>query len=424
KIADKRDEIIKAFNARREQIVEQLNKRSSSLEQIGLRVLKNIENKSQTLSSREEILSFYASDLMINKIRELISELKALSDVSKAENLENLLKKSQEDALRVLRDKTELYVDGENIISLGKHKFAVNRQQLSLTLLRRNEELYFHLTGTSFYQKVKNQEIQLFQDIWEQELVSENKSVYRAEYLAYKTFLDSQGEENFDAESFITQTVEQNYSENYVKGVHNADALLIYQSIKGMDDKLELLRYSPFMRATAHIFWFTLMPEVRQKLKALIQATQSVLQTFPNTKRVQSTLEEIEKYFRSWNTAIQVSQLDTKQVAKYLFESQSQFGKMVLSESADHLKQEFVRALENKKSLKAFQEDLENEFFNLEDKYYLILNWLHAFVDEHHKYEPLRQHIEEAAVELLFLKEEYQLHFAHSSALLEGLKGN
>src|SRR5690606_16311729 len=294
KIADKRDEIIKAFNARREQIVEQLNKRSSSLEQIGLRVWKNIENKSQTLSSREEILSFYASDLMINKIRELISELKALSDVSKAENLENLLKKSQEDALRVLRDKTELYVDGENIIALGKHKFAVNRQQLSLTLLRRNEELYFHLTGTSFYQKVKNQEIQLFQDIWEQELVSENKSVYRAEYLAYKTFLASQGQENFDAESFITQTVEQNYSENYVKGVHNADALLIYQSIKGMDDKLELLRYSPFMRATAHIFWFTLMPEVRQKLKALIQATQSVLQTFPNTKRVQSTLEEIE----------------------------------------------------------------------------------------------------------------------------------
>src|SRR5690606_40074031 len=52
KIADKRDEIIKAFNASREQIVEQLNKRRSALEQIALCVLKNIENKSQTLSSR------------------------------------------------------------------------------------------------------------------------------------------------------------------------------------------------------------------------------------------------------------------------------------------------------------------------------------------------------------------------------------
>src|SRR5690606_27690565 len=148
KIADKRDEVIKAFSTRREQIVEQVNKRSDSLEQIGLRVLKNIEHKSKTFATREEILSFYASELMIDKVRQLVSELRSLNDVSKAENLENLLKKSQEDALRILRDKTELYVDGENIIALGKHKFSVNKQSLSLTLLRRNNELFYHLTGT------------------------------------------------------------------------------------------------------------------------------------------------------------------------------------------------------------------------------------------------------------------------------------
>src|SRR5690606_23711065 len=111
-------------------------------------------NKAGTFKSREEIQSFYASDLMIDKIRQLVSELRELSDVSKAENLENLLKKSQEDALRVLRDKSELFVDGENIISLGKFKFSINKQALNLTLLRRNNELYFHLTGTSFFQKV------------------------------------------------------------------------------------------------------------------------------------------------------------------------------------------------------------------------------------------------------------------------------
>ncbi|ULT27873.1 DNA repair ATPase [Sphingobacterium sp. E70] len=237
KIADKRDEVIKAFNSRREQIVEQINKRTSSLEQIGLRVLKNIENKSKTFATREEILSFFASDLMIDKIRQLVQELKTLQDVSKAENLENLLKKSQEDALRVLRDKNDLFVDGENIIALGKHKFAVNSQSLSLTLLRRNDELYFHLTGTSFYQKVQAEEINSFQDIWDQELVSENKEVYRAEYLAYKAFVASKGEQDFDAALFITQTVEQSYSEGYVKGVHNVDALLIYDTVKQLDTK-------------------------------------------------------------------------------------------------------------------------------------------------------------------------------------------
>ena len=94
KIADKRDEIIKAFNSKREQLVEQTNKRTNSLEQIGLRVLKNIENKSKTFSEKEEILAFYSSDLMIDKMRQIIQELKDFKDVSKAENLENLLKKS------------------------------------------------------------------------------------------------------------------------------------------------------------------------------------------------------------------------------------------------------------------------------------------------------------------------------------------
>ena len=127
-------------------MVEQTNKRTNSLEQIGLRVLKNIENKSKTFSEKEEILAFYSSDLMIDKMRQIIQELKDFKDVSKAENLENLLKKSQEDTLRVLRDKTELFVDGQNIIALGQNKFTVNTQQLALTLLNRNNELFYHTT--------------------------------------------------------------------------------------------------------------------------------------------------------------------------------------------------------------------------------------------------------------------------------------
>ena len=255
KIADKRDEIIKAFNGKREYIIEQINKRASSLEQIALRVLKNIENKAKSLLTKEEILSFYSTDLMIDKIRHIISELKTIQDVSKAESLENLLKKSQEDALRVLRDKSELYVEGENIIKLGKNKFTVNNQRLGLTLIRRQDELYYHLTGTSFYQKVTAQEINIYKDIWEQEIISENKLVYRAEYLAYKTFLASQSKSNFNAEKFINQAVEQNYVESYIKGVHNFDALQIYEQLHTLGEKLDVLKFDPETRTLAHFFW-------------------------------------------------------------------------------------------------------------------------------------------------------------------------
>lgn len=424
KIADKRDEVIKAFNSRREQIVEQINKRTSALEQIGLRVLKNIENKSRTFATREEILSFYASDLMIDKVRQLVQELKDLQDVSKAENLENQLKKSQEDALRILRDKNDLFVDGKNIIALGKHKFSVNNQSLSLTLLRKNDELYFHLTGTSFYQKVNNSEINNFKDIWDQELLSESKGVYRAEYLAYKTFLASKGKLDFDAALFINQTVEQHYSEGYVKGVHNADALLIYDTIKQLDIKLDLLRYDPHLRSMAQLFWHNLPEEQRLKQKALIHSTYTILKTFPNSNRYESVIEGLVKLINAWDTHLDLSDINIQDLATYIFQTLTNYNKFVISEQSDELTKAFIRLLESRKSYKLFEADIQNEQFSLTDRFYLALNWLNSFIDEHEEYMSSRRYIEEAAITLLYPKEDTQLIIAKDYAHITGLKGN
>src|SRR5690606_20678791 len=110
-------------------------------------------------------------------------------------------------------------------------------------------------------------------------------TVYRAEYLAYKTFFASQTSNDFDAEQFITQTVEQNYSEGYVKGVHNFDALQIYNALKTMDEKLNLLRYQGDLRAMAQLFWHHLEENQQVKLKALMHSTRSVLKAFPKIGR-------------------------------------------------------------------------------------------------------------------------------------------
>lgn len=423
KIADKRDEVIKAFNTKREQIVTQVNKRTDSLEQIGLRVLKNIENKSLTLATKEDILSFFASDLMIDKVRQLVAELKSLNDVSKAENLENLLKKTQEDAQRILRDKTELYVDGQNIIALGKHKFSVNNQSLSLTLVNRNNELFYHLTGTSFYQKVQNTDLANYQDIWNQELISENNTVYRAEYLAFKAF-KAATYNDFDAAAFINQTVEQNYSEGYVKGVHNTDALAIYEALQSIDKKLGVLRYNVSTRSVAQLFWHHLPENDQQKLFTLIQSTHSVLKAFPSTQRYQSVIDQIEKHFEQWQTTVDQTLTDKTSVAHYIFRSFSTYKKFAISEFSDHLKQEFLRIIQEKRSLADFQADVQNEQFSLTDRYFLILNWLNAFIDEHADLEIYRKYIDETAVVLLFSKDEYQLVFGKDSVEISELKGN
>ncbi|WP_290706801.1 DNA repair ATPase, partial [Flavihumibacter sp. CACIAM 22H1] len=78
KIADKREEVIKAFNGRKELLIAQINKRTSSLEQIGIRVLKNIENKVASFPSKELIYAFFSTDLMIDKLRKLVAELNEL----------------------------------------------------------------------------------------------------------------------------------------------------------------------------------------------------------------------------------------------------------------------------------------------------------------------------------------------------------
>src|SRR5690606_7551960 len=106
----------------------------------------------------------------------------------------------------------------------------------------------------------------------------------------------------FNAEQFITQTVEQNYSEGYVKGVHNFDALQIYNALKIMDEKLNLLRYQGDLRAMAQLFWHHLEEDQQVKLKALMHSTHSVLKAFPNSKRYQSVIDEIEKTFLAWQT--------------------------------------------------------------------------------------------------------------------------
>jgi hypothetical protein len=366
KIADKRDEVIKAFNGKKEMLISQINKRSASLEQIGLRVLKNVENKARSFDSKESIYAFFSADLMIGKIRGLVADLAALGDVAKSENLENLLKVAQEDALRNLKDKTDLFVDGQNIIALGDYKFVVNKQVLDLSIVRKDERLFFHLTGTSFYKEVTAEALYQYRFIWEQELISENTLVYRGEYLAYQTYrayesllagltstnhLDTArmagdgkavissnsvtignednagrrgtagnpgnvgtagtggnpsnagttgtGSQNsFDHISFTNDKVERDYAASYLKGVHNSDAILIFEQLRALREGLGILNYPPAVRVAAQMFWLQLDEATINKLSQLIAAAHSIEKTFPGSRQSAYVVSEIVSKYR------------------------------------------------------------------------------------------------------------------------------
>ena len=421
KIADKRDEVIKAFSGKKEMLTAQINKRTTSLEQIGLRILKNIENKAQTFHSKENIYAFFSTDLMIDKIRNLVSDLKALGDVGKAENLENLVRVAQEDALRALKDKTDLFVDGQNIIALGNYKFTVNKQVLNLTIVRKNEGLYYHLIGTGFYKKVEAEELYRYQDVWEQELVSENQEVYRAEYLAYQALQESvQHNSRWDAAPFITEKTERDYAAGYLKGVHNTDALLIYSQLQSLRTELGALQYAPAVRVAGQLFWFTLSDTAKQKLQHVIRAAQAIGASFPGSNRLGIVEKEVAAL--AAGHAFLHPAFEVSLVSRYLYEEFGINKQFSNSQQAGLIKKDFLAFLQKNKRTEAFQQDVHQDLFSLEEKFYITQNWVSAFVQQDtQKYNTL--YTDEAVCLLLFKEYPYKEKTAADTVHVTGLKG-
>ncbi|EHQ43364.1 DNA repair ATPase [Myroides odoratus] len=424
KIADKREEVSKAFDTRKTQLVEQINRRTQALEQIGIRILKNIENKSASFKSKEDILAFFSSDLMVDKVRQLIIELRELGDISKAENLENSVKTSQEDALRTLRDKQDLFVDGENIISLGSHKFAVNKQPLDLTIIRKNDLLYYHLTGTSFTSLIKEDRIYSYKEIWNQDLVSENNQVYRAEYLAYQVMqaLTNSGIE--ELQEAIKLRAEQNYGEGYLKGVHDFDALEITQALLQLKTDLGILTYAPAIRVSAQFFWHQLEASLKETLIKQINSATAVQKVFPASANYQYILQQLDDLYLQWKSPLQL--VESKQaVTQYLFEEFTDGTYFTKSQQAHHLKKEFIAFLQQKNALVTFENDIQEEFLSPLDRFYLIQNWLYSYLGHHPESAVLSKYMDEACNLLLFEKQyNYTIKESQDCIVLKTLKGN
>jgi len=421
KIADKRDEVIKAFNGKKEMLIAQLNKRTTALEQIGLRVLKNIENKAQSLNDKESIYAFFSTDLMVDKVRNLMVELKDLGDVAKAENLDNSLKVSQETALRNLKDRTDLFADGQNIIALGTYKFIVNKQVLDLTIIRRNDSLFYHLLGTSFYKQISDESLYKHRAIWEQDLISENSGIYRSEYLAYQTYLESlQHGDQWDYEAFLNERTERDYGAAYLKGVHNVDAAVIYKGLKKLQAELGILQFPPAVRIASQLFWFALDESSQNKLQQLITAAYSIQESFPQSKRASFVEKEIATRFEQ--TKIAYDSVDALSVAQYLYLELSTGRYFTSSQQALHLKKAFEEYLAGQRRTALFLNEINNAGFDTTERFYIIQSWLQAFLQTRSGTTET-QYVDEACCLLLFKDHAYRERPAADMVEISGLKG-
>ena len=251
-LTEKREEVYHAFEQRKLSLVEARNKRATALSTAADRILKGISTRVGGMESVEEIHGYFAADLMIEKVRDIVEQLRELDDTVKVDDIQSRLKTVREDAVRQLKDRQELFVDGQQIIQFGERKFSVNVQTLDLTTVTRDDEIDLHLTGTNFYEPLVDAVLQEASDLWTQEVVSENDQVYRGEYLAYQlvqAVLAGQTELSADeifkqspeeTVAFVQQLMGPRYREAYTKGVHDRDGAQILRALLEMhnDDRL------------------------------------------------------------------------------------------------------------------------------------------------------------------------------------------
>lgn len=430
KITEKREEIYNVFETKKLSLVEAINKRTAALQSAAERILNGIRNRAGTLKTVVEINGFFASDLMIDKVRDIIKQLSNLGDTNKSGDIQTQLKTIQEDALRQLRDKQDLFSEAGNSIKFGRHSFSVNAQSLDLTMVPRGDDMYYHLTGTGFFEKVTDPKFLETSAVWSQTYPSENQEVYRAEYLAYIAMKEIQKQRlkltSEETLSFVQQFSATRYSEGYSKGIHDEDATKILNSILYLSEHIDLLNFPSDARACAHIFWEKFMDEEKKATyKMQLKSAGLILQVFPNTREFEYLLQNMHRSILDFVKSTEIfDEVVVGHAANYLFKELSRRDYFVISGEAHHLKKDFKKFLDVNAALRHFEHSLKELEEHPIDQFQLVRKWLRAYVEQSDN-EVYPDYIDEVATILILgsYQESYVVD-VKTQQEIEGLRGD
>lgn len=440
-ISAKREEIYNAFEARKLYLTEQRNKKANQLFQAAERVLGAIRNKSGTLKTKDAINAYFAADLMVEKVRSIAEQLVKSGNTVKSDDLLSQLKTIKEEIQRKLRDQQDLFADGDNIISMGNHKFFTNNLALDLSMVVKLKVPHFHLIGTDFFEPIAHEQLLGLSSFWDQTLISENDTIYRSEYLAYLIFqgmerqtalealgdLDLSSYMNLDEEAkidLIQSIMTSRYQEGYVKGIHEYDTQLILDVLVERSRAAGTLKYSGQARALAKFYWKALVPEKEQKtLLDQIKSAGIILSVFPGSREFDGLINDLENGIKTSELPKDIPKNIISEASRYLFEELSMKDHFLISTAADQCYTAFQKSLKNKKAETKFKQSLiglkNDPILGLR----MVSHWVHAFLSEDRSFPA--ELIYEVANLALF--QDYNASYVSNISLtasLEGLKGS
>lgn len=421
-IMTKREEIYETFESHKQQLLDQQQRRAQSLADAAARVLASIERRCGKFTDVDALNTYFASDALVQKVREFVQDLRSLDASVKADDIESRFKAAKEQAIRVLRDKSDIYEDGGAVIKLGpRHRFSVNTQDLDLTIIPREDSLNIHLSGTDYFEVIDDPELNALQPYWDVSLASESASVYRAEYLAYNIIKAAQSNDDACSQARLNEALLDDnelkklvrdyaaprYKDGYEKGIHDHDATLILAALLPALASADLLSYDPKSRGFAQVFWANIgriseqLQNKRLTYETWIeraQAAQQMKENFSSLEAHQLLACEIRAAMHEFIALhpMQISELTLSRAADYMVEELGrERAEFISSKYARQLVEELRRSL-NDESWRRFQMALEKMMGWPAERWNLSCAWLQALV-ENKKLDHLKRYIPEAA---------------------------
>lgn len=372
RLTEKRQVIADAFEAKRVQLVEARNQRANSLVLAADRLLAGIAAKANRIEEPNELRSYFASDMMVEKVRGIAEQLQKLGDSVRQDDVLSRLKSIGDDALRQQRDRRELLTDGNRIIKLGRHTFSVNHQNIELTTVSRGGALQLHITGTQYFEQLDAPELEQAKDLWEVAFPSETPEVYRAETLAYYLSTQVDPDEYLNMPQaeriqFIRDWMQSRHQDGYSRGVHDQDAERILSELLQTRKRLGLLVAPPSVRSFAMFVWSILVPEAeRCATRQLVQAADAIDKLTGVRQSGQALIQKLKHLLEQHSSCLQAS--DSLERNKVLEQSASFLAEVLKDPSGDFpmspesgvLSSSLLRSLDEKK-LEQLRQSINSE---------------------------------------------------------------
>lgn len=421
-IIGKRDEIYEVFESHKQQLIDQQQRKAQSITDAAERAIKSIERRSSKFTEVDQLNTYFAADPLVMKIREFVASLGELNASVKADDIDARFKSVKEQAIRILRDKSDIYEDGGAVIRLGpRHKFSVNRQELDLTIIPRAGYLNLHLSGTDYFEPIIDEKLLELKPYWDISVISESDIVYRSEYLAYSILRQAELEKNGlnlevlnsacsddkDIGKIVKDFASPRYKEGYEKGIHDHDAVKILQKLMPALQSADLLRFDPLCRGFAQVFWVNIkriteqLQNKRLTFETWTERAQSAMQmhnVFSSNEAQKLLATEVRSAMHEFITIhpMELSELDIARAADYLVQELGrERAEFIGSKYAQRLASELRRSLDDE-SWRRFQTALEKMMGWPAERWNLSCAWLNAMVAEK-GLESLARYIPEAA---------------------------